>query len=276
MKNIRIIIVSLLFIPFGLLAQEQQQNCISTISSEQYKLSIKQSKKRNFTHQENTTFSIKLKPHIIRRSNGTGGLSQPELLASLTQLAGMYTPLGITFDFCEASFIDNDKLFEELIIFSSEEIKMGTQYRDPTALNVFFAPNAAGRCNVITPDCPGTFELNWAYFPSSENEWVVMNNNFATQDLTLSHEVGHFFNLFHTNQFNSAERVVRKGNNANCDSVGDLLCDTYAAPTLSPNAPFSNVNEKCQYIGTETDPIGEPYNSIQFGVSPQVNNIMTV
>ncbi|WP_299222414.1 zinc-dependent metalloprotease [uncultured Aquimarina sp.] len=278
MKNTCIMIVSLLFSSFGLFAQIQQETCISNINLDQYKLSIEQSKKRNFINQNNNTYSIKLKPHIIRRSNGTGGLSQSELLASLTQLASIYIPIGITFEFCEANFIDDNEIFDELIAFSNEECTMGNQYRDPTAINVFYAPNAVGCLNFFpncgNPNCSGTFPVNWAYFPSSENEWVVMNNSFATQDLTLSHEIGHFFNLLHTNQRNNIERVVREGSNANCNRFGDLLCDTNASPTLSPNAPLSNVNDKCQYIGTETDPLGEPYNSIKFGVSPQVNNIM--
>jgi len=80
---------------------------------------------------------------------------------------------------------------------------------------------------------------------------------------TFPHEVGHYFDLFHTHETAYGRECV---DGSNCTTAGDRLCDTPADPGLGAH----NVNDACQYIGHELDPChGDPYSPIQRTCSPR-------
>lgn len=70
------------------------------------------------------------------------------------------------------------------------------------------------------------------------------------------------FGLYHTHDKRGQGTEYVDG--SNCANAGDLVCDTPADPQLSSG----NVNEQCQYIGTDKDPKGDTYN-------PDPKNIMS-
>ncbi len=101
----------------------------------------------------------------------------------------------------------------------------------------------------------------YAYLSGQMKNRIIMQNSCSTNGSTLAHEIGHYFSLFHTHHTQFGSELA---NGTNCDSSGDLICDTPADPGLSNN----NVNQACVYVGTEQDPIGDPY-------TPNVRNIMS-
>ncbi len=221
-----------------------------------------------------TTIRVKLKAHIIRRSNGTGGLSNLNFQQSIQQLQADYVQANIRFEMCEVNYIDNDAYFNEILLGASE-VTMGRENIEENAVNIFFVPNA-----VFTANSP--YAINWSYYPISlanNLNWTIITNSYATDGGTLSHEIGHYFNLIHTHgpTSNSNEHVTRnslKGCLKNCDTTGDLLCDTPADPNLDPifdwPATAEYVTKKCQFVSilSLTDACGMHYN-------PDVKNIMS-
>ena len=204
---------------------------------------------------DNEITNIPLVAHIIRTSNGTGGLSMNDLNTAMTQLNLAYQQVGFVFELCSVNYIDNDAYFNGISYSTnsnSEEYMMAIPNRVPDAVNIFFVPYANGYCG-------------WSSFPSYLNsinkDWTVMANSCATNGSTFAHEVGHYFNLYHTHQCLSACELV---NGSNCGpNVGDELCDTPADPNLS-----GCVNNSCVYTCTDTDANGASYN-------PNPNNIMS-
>ena len=89
----------------------------------------------------------------------------------------------------------------------------------------------------------------------------------------LAHEMGHYFGLLHPHRnWNkgkakaesvSRTMIVDSKGHRNCECRGDYLCDTPAEPDLS-----LFMDDSCNYIGSLTDPWGEPY-------KPLTDNIMS-
>lgn len=89
---------------------------------------------------------------------------------------------------------------------------------------------------------------------------IVLRKKCNSSSL-ISHELGHAFSLIHTHaKVNECELV----NGSNCETAGDLLCDTPADPGLS----VFTVNRDCEYTGTAKDPNDSTYN-------PDTRNIMS-
>jgi hypothetical protein len=63
--------------------------------------------------------------------------------------------------------------------------------------------------------------------------------------------MGHFFGLLSTDETLSGKEWV---NGNNCDTTGDLICDTYADPGL-----FNNITDSCTYELSKSDPLGDFY-----------------
>lgn len=94
----------------------------------------------------------------------------------------------------------------------------------------------------------GSYVAGYAQFPSSgiNNTYGVVNveQNFGGNDRTLTHEIGHCFNLYHTFQ---------SGCGSNCGSTGDRCCDTPPASESSFGCPIINT---CSNDNTGGSPYG--------------------
>lgn len=89
----------------------------------------------------------------------------------------------------------------------------------PNTSNIWFVPNT-GFCGFST-------------FTSSGNLGTVMDNacsGLPGNNSTIAHELGHYFNLYHTHETGFG---LECPDGTNCVTAGDLLCETPADPTLT-------------------------------------------
>jgi len=214
--------------------------------------------------KSNTVTIIPMVAHIVRKDDGTGGLTRSQLNIAMVQLNAAFEQVDFEFRLCEINYIDNTDYnndIENSEEATSLEFQMAHANRMTDKLNVFFIQNISG--------------CGWASFPSFKDaydkDWIVMANNCATNGSTLAHEVGHWFNLYHTHQeywdehtgisITASELV----DGSNCGpNVGDELCDTPADPRLGS----SSVRHDCIYTGNDKDANGDLY-------TPDANNIMS-
>ena len=147
--------------------------------------------------------SLKVKIHVIRKSDGTGGtggtgeITASEIQTSVEQAIEIFEEVNITYEYCDINYIDNDDFFEEVnfsLSSSSEEYQMAIPNNEADAINVYYMPN---------PISGGSRVCGWSSFPTFEEDfggknWIVMDNECATNGSTLAHEFGHYFNLLHT------------------------------------------------------------------------------
>ncbi len=93
---------------------------------------------------------------------------------------------------------------------------------------------------------------------------TIQNHVFIRKEYlygnNLSVLLGNFFGLMHTYETVGGAEFV---DGSNCDSAGDVICDTYADP-----GTLFNDMENCKYTGKDIDPKGEFY-------LPTVSNVMS-
>lgn len=186
--------------------------------------------------------------HVVRRSNGTGGLTQDRLDQALIDANVAYASVGIAF--ClpgPTDYIDSDNFY--LNINTQSEIdQLRTTNVVPNTINIYFTEElfigTSSLCGISA-------------FTFSSVQGIVMRNSctaLPTNRSTFPHEIGHYFNLYHTHEQSTGRECV---NGSNCATAGDQVCDTPADPTLGT----SNVNTSCLYTGTAmgTCPGDGPY-----------------
>ncbi len=267
MKNHHLSISFAIFLCFfghSILAQKVPQSnqpfvdCGTPVPSREFiqatEKSIAQLKQGGNSNAPPSLVNIPVKAHIVRQTDGTGGLSVSALNAAIAAMNTKYTATNLQFYLCgSVHYIDDDDLSDCDIDTDNARL---VQNNVNDALNIYFTGSLRA----------GNSLLNGiSAFPSgnaSANR-IVMWNNAVPNGSTLSHEVGHYWNLYHTHETAVANELVTRGTGANCSSAGDLVCDTPADPCCY----FYN-SSTCTYTGTGTDANGAPY-------SPLINNLMS-
>lgn len=218
------------------------------------------------------TTCIPLQAHIVRASDGSGGISWEDLNIGLSFLNNLYFDAGLEF-FWKATpnYVNNGDYYEydqQAPDNDTESGLVGLFTTATDATNIYFVNN-------ITT-ASGFSAAGYAYFPfnSAQSNRIVMRHasTATVPNGTFAHEFGHYFDLYHTHEGTEfgntdpdAENVPRTGVNANCSTDGDLLCDTEADPRYDSGAFDLGT---CTDTGGETDVNGVPY------VHP-VENIMS-
>lgn len=192
-----------------------------------------------------TTFGVPITFHIVRRSDGTLGLTEADLQEALDAANDAFAPVNI--EFCRSGptiFIDDDAFFEE--IDTQAEIDALRQTDPvPDTVNVYSVAVLADEFGPLTGVSSYTF---------SEVQGIVIDQDYTPphgDPSTLMHLLGRYFDLFDTDETAFGVECVT---GINCDVAGDLICDTPADPGLE-----GVVGSDCIYDEQELGPCpGDP------------------
>lgn len=197
---------------------------------------------QNSTLKNAATYQLPIQIHIVRQSDGTGGMTAAQASQSIAELNTEFADAGIEFFQCGAiNYIDDDALYD----FEQSEEQALTNINDVEgSINLYY-------CNRVKIDYQGTLSdiCGYAYLPLGPDRLILRNSCILSSN-TLAHEMGHYFGLLHPHDTRyGQEAITRDSTDAcyNCESAGDLLCDTQASPSL-----FSLVDSNCNYTGTAT------------------------
>jgi len=187
--------------------------------------------------------------HIVRYSNGTGGIAESKLTEMTALLNQEYNPHNLFFNQIGFDYIDNSNLYN---INDDNEFYALTQINNQSnAINIYttnFVDGATGRADI------------------GSQAAVIRGDKVL--DPTLPHEVGHCLNLYHTHhgtvyeEGDDFEQCPELIDGSNSDICGDYVEDTPADPGLISIGSNSNVDSSCNYTG------GGGYN-------PDTRNIMS-
>lgn len=187
----------------------------------------------------NRPYHIPLTIHIVRRDNGTDGFTLENLAVAMQDLNRLWLPLGMQFYQRGAvDYIDNDRHFSVPDSQARRDELRGVNVVANT-INVYFT-NLDDLCGQST-------------FTASSPQGVLMNNGCAgvgNSPSTFAHEIGHYFDLYHTHETGFGVECPA-GNN--CAFDGDLICDTPADPELDYE---NNVTAACVWTGSAAAPDG--------------------
>lgn len=217
---------------------------------------------RNYTTQQSElpcldkTFSVVL--HVLRDTFGATNVLLPAFTVSLNNLNAAFEPICAKFEVCETRFVDN---FQYDILEDEEEWnEMLVKEHQPNRINIFLvAESLLGdplECGFATPE--GITELETGGI-------VVTKRCLLPGNKALQHLMGHYFGLLHT--FEGGDELV---DGSNCDTAGDLICDTPADPYQLGTTPadYLDPENTCRFIGEQQDTNMEYYR-------PDVGNYMS-
>jgi len=228
---------------------------------------------RSLNSISNEIYVLRIAAFVIQRSDGTGGLKYEDLQKSVENLNRNFSKTKMRFELAKLSYINNDNAYKEIKKTdncndsdSSIECILGKANYIPNLINIFFAPNI------------GLWVNGWSSFPGDKEDknWIFIKNKIATNGKTLAHEMGHYFNLYHTHQSKSEELPDWKYelvDRSNCGlaGVGDELCDTPAEPYLGGYGISNYIGNYCQFTCKDSDYEGNKYQP--FWISPKLENV---
>lgn len=231
-----ILILTQLFI-VGL-AQHHNSSCGTKIPMSQIMglqaITVPEDPECTFINKVNRTLQISL--HICLNGNGGMGIMDADIQNALQRLNSDFSPCGLQFEYCTTTIMPNHE-FDTLAVASAvnEETHMTILHYEPNTINVYLVDMLY---NVSAEDIDG-----YTYYPNTNNKDVIVmeksafNNNWGH----FSHQMGHYFGLYHTdeNQFG-----LEHPNGSNCQTAGDRICDTKADP-----GGDSDSIDQCNYAG---------------------------
>jgi len=190
-----------------------------------------------------TITTVTIKAQIIRTTAGSGGLSVSDLNDAIDNMNAYYASAFMEFFLCDGiNFIDDTSYYN---FDTSQESALTSANNVSGLINIYFA-------NSVSSGASGL--CGYAYTPGGPDV-ILMANSCTTNGSTLPHEVGHFFSLRHTHGPSNSTLTTELVDGSNCDTDGDLICDTPADPQLGS----SNVDINCIYTGTTTDANGATF-----------------
>lgn len=206
---------------------------------------------------------IPIQVHIVTRTDGTGGLNENVIDVVLDQMNADFGQIEIQFYPVAAI----DYIADSDYYFCDDDIEINQLKLINNTAGVIDIYTVGSLSSNDTPLC-GISSFSWFDIQGL----IIANSCFDRS--TLSHEMGHFFNLFHPHETATGSEFV---DGTDCDNLGDGICDTPADPDLSTPGYVQG----CVYSGNAVDPSGQAYNDCQgyppceFFGGPDVENIMS-
>lgn len=250
----------------------QDDECGFVITDDQMKEYLEHRQTRAVNNYKKALDNAVIVFHVINKNDGTGGIDPALISTALADLNSFFSPVGFQFTSCKTNIINNTTYFN-----GTDLELMVNRYNSQKAINVYFIENSTSN----------------AFLPGKGSDRIFMKNTQASNESTLSHEMGHYFGLLHTfgestpSDYERVRRGPRPGSpcEPNWDTFGDTFEDTPAdihpkmltatgsvAGSLKAymtDCSHSVVSNRCKFTGFPgSDACGDDF-------MPDVKNIMS-
>ena len=144
---------------------------------------------RNSWEKAETTLDFPIQFHIVRLSNGLGGFDPLLLPSVMNDINSEYINSNMQFYECATvNFIDDSGNF---YFNSTNKSSFSTTHNVSNVINVYFFFRIV---NTNNEEICGQASFPW----STGTHSIIMKNN--CYDVSMVHEMGHFYSLWHTHQ----------------------------------------------------------------------------
>lgn len=199
--------------------------------------------------------------HIVRDTFGEPNIMEEEITDAFALLNEDFAPICAKFEICDIRYIDNFQYDE---IEDEDELnEMYTYYNDESRINMYFISSSD------EPFCGIATLGGIAQTAGNPGIAILKGECMAEGTKTISHEMGHYFGLLHTFEgSDGANPELVDG--SNCETAGDLICDTPADPYVAGDSAddYVNLDMDCRFIRQIKDGNDEWF-------VPDVGNIMS-
>ncbi len=189
---------------------------------------------------------ISITVHTVQRQDGSLVISQDQILAAVESLNQTMDTIKLSFEVCDFRTMENHN-FAWLVREEEEDEMVALNYQLNT-LNMYFVDSV----HIGGQRAPG-----FTYMPGTGPDVMVLAGTGV-----MKHKIGHYLGLFHTNETSMGLEFVDL---SNCETAGDLICDTDADPYF-PTIEYDPFT--CNLTETLVDPNGDLF-------VPPMDNIMS-
>lgn len=195
-----------------------------------------------------------VKVHIVAKTDGSNGVSIPEVKVALQNLNDYYLKAYIRFvPLPDYNYIKDDELYK-LKLENEEDLCKKHDVRN--VINLYVNYKLQGERNTYCA---------YTHMPDKTNiDRVLITKKCLNNGASLIRQFGHYFSLYPTTGPNQGMRSEELVDGSNCFTTGDEICDTPADPGLS----LQTVDGRCEFIGTQQDAMSKFYR-------PMTTNIMS-
>lgn len=209
--------------------------------------------RKRATKRNNKKVSIGITIHIVETVVGAANIEIQKLYDELDAVNNFFASAGISFFYCGAPrFIQGRGIYT----YNQAASELNSRSAVDNTINIYYMDEIGD--NQLSQFACGISQFPWR--GKLRDRFIIMQKSCSTNGAVLAHELGHYFGLFHTHETFRGREFV---NGSNCDSAGDLLCDTPADPNLGA----TGLNG-CTYEANFVDANGDRYR-------PDPSNIMS-
>ena len=210
------------------------------------------------TGTRSSDLSLPVRFHLASRTNGSGGTPFRRVLNLMCTTQELLDSAGFILSLAENGIqeVRSDDIF--LAHHTSPSQQLMRNLKIDSAINVYVVADAGS----------GSGSTGVVGYYDAQYDWIVLSRSvIAEGEKTLAHEIGHFLSLIHPH-FGwdgqawdpnihgpkapeiapNGQTPTEKADSSNCDTAGDLLCDTPADYNLGLNWTSS-----CNYSGGARD-----------------------
>ena len=197
--------------------------------------------------------------HLVKTEGDSLGMDVEQLLEVMAKVNVLFEPICVSFKICQLDTIENFR-YDSVKTFEWDELQV--TYHQQRKINIFWVSQFD-----FENELCGVAELGG--IANTENGGLLMLKGECINEFAIAHELGRYFGVPWTfgEGLEQTEELVR---GANCDTTGDLICDTPADPYILGEAVESFVDEgnNCRFTQQNRDIIGDWF-------TPHVANIMS-
>ncbi len=240
-----IVIAAFVISSLNMSIKAQFISCGTILSQEQIDWENSFSPASHVMTEESKTLSIAVQ--VIKNKAGEPGITETAIYAAVETLNENFTAAYLQFSVCKINYIEN---YQYNNLTNQNEPELTSKYLEPKLINLFIVEQLA--------DFAGNPVCAYTYYPSENKNYLFIAKD-CFEPVNLTHQMGHFFGLYHTHETAFGQEHP---DGKNCETTGDLICDTPADPMLA-----GKVNDACTY--TANTKLGSEY------YSPVVTNYMS-